>query len=66
MNNITVRMVLYVLSPLLAMLAPLLANYGVGFDAETLVLSVHLPTLIGAVVAAFGISGAIFAKWGVR
>jgi hypothetical protein len=30
------------------------------------VVSLHLETLIGAVVAALGISGAVFARWGIR
>ena len=66
MNSITVRMVLYILSPLLTTLAGLLGGWGVAYDAATHVLSVNTGTLSAAIVAAFGLSGAIFARWGVR
>lgn len=64
MSNVLVRMVLYVLSPLLATGVALVPGWGVAFDGTT--LSINIEVLIGAVVAAFGLSGAVFARWGVR
>ncbi|MFG6081584.1 hypothetical protein ACEUZ9_002208 [Paracoccus litorisediminis] len=66
MNSIAVRMALYVLSPILVALASMLAGWGVGYDATAGVLSIHVETLVTAIVAAFGISGAILAKWGIK
>lgn len=64
MSNVLVRMVLYVLSPLLATAVALVPGWGVAFDGST--LTINIEVLIGAVVAAFGLSGAVFARWGVR
>ncbi len=66
MHNIIVRMVIYILSPVLATAVGLISGWGVSYNAATHVLSLDLPALIGAVVAAVGLSGAIFARWGVR
>ncbi|MTH76299.1 hypothetical protein [Paracoccus aestuariivivens] len=66
MNNIAVRMALYVLSPVLVTLAGFLTGWGVGFNADTGILTIHLETAVTAIVSALGISGAIFAKWGVK
>jgi hypothetical protein len=64
MHSVVVRMILYVLSPVLATGAALLPGWGVAY-AEG-VLSVHLETLVAAIVAAAGLSGAVFARWGIR
>ncbi|MBE2275783.1 MAG: hypothetical protein IAE87_05740 [Rhodobacteraceae bacterium] len=64
MSNVYVRMFLYVLSPLIAMLAAMLSHWGVGYADG--VLSVDIEALARAAVAAFGLSGAVFARWGVR
>jgi hypothetical protein len=64
MNSVIVRVVFYVLSPILTALVTMLPGWGVAY-ADGMV-TVHLETLIGAVVAALGISGAVFAKWGIR
>lgn len=66
MQSVYIRLALYVLSPLLTLLAPLLAGYGLSYDAEAQAITVALPTLIGAVVAALGLSGAVLTRWGVR
>ncbi|WP_268235100.1 hypothetical protein [Gemmobacter megaterium] len=34
--------------------------------ADGTTLTINIEVLIGAVVAAFGLSGAVFARWGVR
>jgi len=64
MNIVLIRVIFYVLSPLLTMAATMLPGWGVAYADG--VVSLHLETLIGAVVAALGISGAVFARWGIR
>lgn len=64
MNAVAVRIILYVLSPILTTLVAMVPGWGVAYADG--VLSVHVETLAGAVVAGLGISGAVFAKWGVR
>lgn len=66
MNSVLVRMILYILSPVLATLVALIPGWGVSYDAATHVLTINLSVVIGAVVAALGLSGAVFARWGVR
>ena len=66
MNNVAVRMALYILSPVLVTLVGLLAGWGVGYDAASGVLTIHLETALAAIFGALGISGAVFAKWGVK
>ncbi len=65
MHNIIVRMVIYILSPILAAAVALISGWGVSYDVTSHVLSLDLPALIGAVVAAVGLSSAIFRRWGV-
>ncbi|TQS72765.1 hypothetical protein ERN12_05880 [Rhodobacteraceae bacterium] len=64
MTNIYIRMIMYIVSPLLTALVALVPGWGVHY-AEG-VLSIDIATLAGAVVAALGLSGAIFAKWGLK
>lgn len=64
MNNVIVRIILYVISPLIPALVALIPGWGIAYADG--VVSLHLETLVGAIVAALGLSGAIFAKWGVR
>lgn len=64
MNNVIVRIIIYVISPLIPALIALVPGWGISYAGG--VVSIHLETLVGAVVAALGISGAIFARWGVR
>ncbi|GLK63352.1 hypothetical protein [Paracoccus kondratievae] len=66
MNSVFVRMAIYILSPLLTMLAGLLGGWGINYDAATHVLSINVEAVIAAAVAAAGLSGAVFARWGVR
>ncbi len=65
MHNIIVRMMIYILSPILTAAVALISGWGVNYDATSHVLSLDLPTLIGAVVPAVGLSGGIFKQWGV-
>jgi len=64
MSNIVVRIILYVLSPVLATLVAAVPGWGVSYADG--VLTVHLESAVTAIVAALGISGAVFARWGVR
>ena len=64
MNNLYVRMALYILSPILTSLVPLIAGFGVDYSDG--VVSVDLEALLGAVVGAAGLSGAVLAKWGIK
>lgn len=66
MTNVYVRLIIYILSPIMTMLAGLLTGWGVAYDATTHVLTLDLPAVIGAAIAATGLSGAVFARWGVR
>ncbi len=66
MNSVFVRMAIYVLSPFLTTLAGLLAGWGVTYDAATHMLSINVQVAAAAVFAAAGLSGAVFARWGVR
>lgn len=59
-------MAIYVLSPIFATLAALLGGWGVAYDPTAHVLTLDLPSAIGAAVAATGLSGAVFVRWGVR
>jgi hypothetical protein len=64
MQHVIVRMILYVLSPVLATAVALVPGWGVAY-AEG-IISIHVETLAAAIVGAAGLSGAIFAKWGVK
>lgn len=64
MNAVAVRIIIYVLSPILTTAAAALPGWGVAYADG--VLSVDVETLAGAVVAGLGLSGAVFARWGVR
>ncbi|UXU73692.1 hypothetical protein [Paracoccus sp. SMMA_5] len=59
-------MAIYVLSPMLSMLAGMLTGWGVHYDAATHMLAIDLEAAIGAAIASVGLSGAVFARWGVR
>jgi len=64
MTNVIVRIVFYVLSPLLPAAFAVLLDWGITYADGVVMLD--LETLIGAVVTALGISGAVFARWGIR
>ncbi|RGP37930.1 hypothetical protein [Pseudotabrizicola alkalilacus] len=64
MNSVVVRMILYVLSPLIPPLLALIPGWGISYAGG--VVSIDLETLIAAFVAGLGISGAVFARWGVK
>ena len=64
MTNVYARIALYVLSPLLTSLVAMLPGWGIGYSDG--VLTIDLSTAIGASAVALGLSGAVFAKWGVK
>lgn len=64
MNSVVVRIILYVVSPLIPAALALLPGWGISYAGG--VVSIHVETLVAAVVAALGISGAVFSRWGVR
>ena len=65
MHSVAVRMILYVLSPALVTLAGLLAGWGVAYDEAAGILSLHLQTVVTAIVLAGLMSGGVLARWGV-
>lgn len=64
MNPVIIRIILYVISPLIPAALALLPGWGISYAGG--VVSIHIETLVAAVVTALGISGAVFARWGVR
>lgn len=64
MNSVVVRIILYVLSPLIPAMLALIPGWGITYDGGA--ITIQLETLVTAVVAAFGLSGAVFARWGVK
>lgn len=64
MNSVIVRIIMYVLSPLLTTAIAMIPGWGVAYANG--VLSIDIQTLAGAAVVALGISGSIFAKWGIK
>lgn len=64
MNNVIIRIVLYVLSPLISAAIALLPGWGISYAGG--VVSIHVEALVGAIIAALGISGAVFARWGIK
>ncbi len=64
MDNLYVRMILYVVSPLLATGVALLPGWGVAYADG--VLTVDLKTLAGSAVAGLGMSIGILEKFGVK
>lgn len=66
MHSVAVRIALYVLSPILATVASAMVGYGVTYDEARAVVSIEVPTLVGAIAAASGISALIFKQWGVK
>lgn len=66
MNNVYLRLALYVLSTFLSLIAAWLAGWGVLWDGDAQSLTIHLPTLLTAVGGAVAASWSIFARWGVK
>lgn len=64
MQSVYTRIALYVLSPVIAALVAALPGLGIAFEDG--VVMIDLATLVAAIVAALGLSGAVFAKWGVK
>ena len=65
MNIVYVRLIAYVLSTLAAMVPAAWAGW-IDYDAAAGVVTISLQGLAGAVAGGIGLSGAIFARWGVK
>jgi hypothetical protein len=65
MNAVYIRLALYALSSLLAMIPASWAGF-VAYDAAQQVVTVSLPGFVTAIVGALALSGGVFAKWGVK
>lgn len=66
MQSVYVRILLYVLSSMLALVPLSIAQYGVAIDAENLRITVDLQALVPAVFTGFAMSAGILKRWGVR
>ena len=65
MQNVYVRLILYVLSLLVGMLPAWAAGF-VSYDAEAAVLTVQVEALLVAIFSGSAISAGIFRRWGVK
>lgn len=65
MQNVYLRLALYVLSIFVGLLPAWAAGY-VTYDAETAVLTVQVEAVLAAIFTGSGISAGIFRRWGVR
>lgn len=65
MQNVYVRLILYVLSLLFGSLPAWAAGW-IAYDAETAVLTVQVEALLVAAFAGSGMAAGIFRRWGVR
>lgn len=64
MNAVYVRILAYTLSTVLTSLLAAVPDWGAVVSDGKLVID--LSTFAGATIAALGLNGAIFAKWGVK
>lgn len=65
MPAVYIRLLAYALSTLLGMIPAAWAGW-ISYDAAAQVVQISVPGLAAAVVAGLGLTGAVFAKWGVR
>ena len=66
MQNIYVRIALYILAPIFAASAAWLAGWGVIYNAEAQTLTIHLEAALGAVFAGAALAAGVFRRWGVK
>ena len=66
MQNIYLRLALYVLGPVLAHFAAWLGGWGVIYDAEAQTLTIHIEAAVGAVFAGSALAAGVFRRWGVK
>jgi hypothetical protein len=68
MHSVSVRLIIYILSPILGMVATILPGWGIAYADG--IVSIHIETLataaVGAVVGAATITPYVFAKWGTK
>lgn len=65
MQTVYIRLIAYVLSTLAGMIPAAWAGW-ITYDAAAGVLHVSIEGLAGALAAGLALSGAVFARWGVR
>lgn len=69
MQNVYARMILYILSPLLAMIPAGMAGV-ISYDAASNLLSLHVDGAVALLVSALGgggvVSTLVFRAWGVK
>lgn len=65
MNSVYVRLLVYVLSTVAGMVPAGWAGW-VSYDEAAQLVQISLPGLAAAIAGGLGLSGAIFAKWGIK
>ena len=66
MNNaVYVRLLCYVLSTAAGLIPAAWAGW-ISYDAAAQMLQISIPGVVTAVMGGVGLTGAIFAKWGVK
>jgi len=66
MNNaVYIRLLAYVLSTAAGLIPAAWAGW-ISYDAAAQMLQISIPGVVTAVMGGIGLTGAIFAKWGVK
>ena len=65
MQNVYVRLALYVLSIFVGLLPAWATGY-VTYDSETAILTVQVEAVLVAIFTGSGIAAGVFRRWGVR
>lgn len=65
MNPVYIRLLAYALSTVLGMIPAAWAGW-ISFDATAQMVQISVPGFAAALAGGLGLSGAIFAKWGVK
>jgi hypothetical protein len=64
MPNVFVRIALYNLGPLIAMVLALIPGWGISYADGA--ITIDLETVLTGLVGGLGLSSAIFARWGKK
>jgi hypothetical protein len=65
LENVYVRLLVYVLSIIFGMIPAAWAGW-ISYDEASQMLQISVPGMAAAVVAGIGLTGAVFARWGVK
>ena len=65
MNPVYIRLIVYVLSILAGMIPASWAGW-VSYDAASEMLVISLPGLAAAIAGGLALTGAVFARWGIK